>query len=340
MKRFALLLGAAGAALFIFLIAKQGFANVWQTVVSAGWYLPLIVLAHGIPVTADTLSWRSLFPPDQRPKFLQLVWLRWIREGVNHLLPTARVGGDFVRARLTSWRYVPMRTAAATVVADLTSGIFTQAGFTLIGLALLIAVTGTSSGILLPILAGVALAFGLFTGFFLVQRHGLFALIGKLLSKLSRSKSWALLSEDGQRLDDSVREVYSRRADLVKSMSWTMVSWITGSAEVWLAMHALGHPVTIAEAIIIESMGQAVRGASFMVPGALGVQEGGLTLICGVFGIPADQALALSLIKRFRELTLGAPALIVWQSLEGKRLLDKRNHHDQALKPQHETTTS
>ena len=42
----------------------------------------------------------------------------------------------------------------------------------------------------------------------------------------------------------------------------------------------------------------AVRGAAFAVPGALGAQEGGLIVLCAIFGVPPDAALALSLVKR------------------------------------------
>ena len=56
---------------------------------------------------------------------------------------------------------------------------------------------------------------------------------------------------------------------------------------------------------MIESLAQAVRGAAFAVPGALGAQEGGLIALCGLFDIPAEAALALSLVKRFADLGVG-----------------------------------
>ena len=37
--------------------------------------------------------------------------------------------------------------------------------------------------------------------------------------------------------------------------------------------------------------------------------------------MPPGPALALSLVKRVADLTLGVPFLIVWQVLEGKRVL-------------------
>jgi hypothetical protein len=56
-----------------------------------------------------------------------------------------------------------------------------------------------------------------------------------------------------------------------------------------------------------------------MVPNALGVQEGGLVLLGGMFGIGPDAALALSLVKRGRDLVIGVPALLAWQLVEGRR---------------------
>ena len=84
-----------------------------------------------------------------------------------------------------------------------------------------------------------------------------------------------------------------------------------------------GHPVSLAEALIIESLLHAIRGAAFAIPGALGAQEGGLVLLCSVFGIPPEQAIALSLVKRAADLALGVPGLVGWQMLEWGRLMPK-----------------
>ena len=88
------------------------------------------------------------------------------------------------------------------------------------------------------------------------------------------------------------------------------------AGEIWLALWLMGHPVSLVEALILESLTQAVRAAAFMVPGGVGVQEGGLVLIGSVLGLSPGLSLALSLAKRFRELILGLPGLIGWQLLE------------------------
>jgi uncharacterized membrane protein YbhN (UPF0104 family) len=62
---------------------------------------------------------------------------------------------------------------------------------------------------------------------------------------------------------------------------------------------------------------QAVRGAAFVVPGALGAQEGGLIVLCAIFGIPPEVAIAMSLVKRIPDLVIGLPGLLAWQAIEG-----------------------
>jgi uncharacterized membrane protein YbhN (UPF0104 family) len=56
------------------------------------------------------------------------------------------------------------------------------------------------------------------------------------------------------------------------------------------------------------------------VPGALGAQEFALVFFGSTFGVSTDLALAVSLVKRARELIWGIPALVSWQWEEGKRL--------------------
>jgi uncharacterized membrane protein YbhN (UPF0104 family) len=83
----------------------------------------------------------------------------------------------------------------------------------------------------------------------------------------------------------------------------------------------MGLPANYPEALVIESLTQAIRGAAFAIPGALGAQEGGLVAICAIFGVPADVAIAMSLIKRVPDVVFGVPSLIGWQILEGRALL-------------------
>ena len=80
-----------------------------------------------------------MLPAPSRPGFLDVLWIRWIRESINSLLPVAGVGGDVAGARLAHQRGVPGAQAAASMVVDITVGAGTQLIFVLAGVTLLAA---------------------------------------------------------------------------------------------------------------------------------------------------------------------------------------------------------
>jgi hypothetical protein len=67
-----------------------------------------------------------------------------------------------------------------------------------------------------------------------------------------------------------------------------------------------------------------VRTSAFVVPNAVGVQEGAYILLGATFGLTPEMALALSLLKRARDIAIGLPTLAVWQALESGRLWRRR----------------
>jgi hypothetical protein len=114
--------------------------------------------------------------------------------------------------------------------------------------------------------------------------------------------------------------IYAARSSVVASAVVHMAGWIFGVTEVVIVLAFMGNPISIAQALVIESLLHAIRGAAFAIPSALGAQEGGLVLLCAVFAIPPEQAIALSLVKRAADLVLGVPSLLGWQVLEWGRL--------------------
>ena len=112
-------------------------------------------------------------------------------------------------------------------------------------------------------------------------------------------------------------EFYANRRRLIRSVAWHLAGWFVGAIEVWVVLNFMGYQIDFGDAVIIESLMHAVRGAAFAVPGALGAQEGGLIVLCAIFGVPPEAALALSLVKRIPDLVIGVPGLVAWQAMEG-----------------------
>jgi putative membrane protein len=313
------LLGFAGAALFTALLIHQGVGQVLSAFATGEWGILGIVVYHLIPLFLDAIAWWVIFPrPDRLPLF-QLFWMRWIGESISALVPSAAVGGDIVRARLAAIHGSPLPIAAGTVLVDITLGIFTQAGFTLLGLGLLVVATGKNSFVG-PTLIGIVVALVAFAGFYFVQRLGIFRFLGRIVSRLAGSSDWQSLVQGGEAWDRTIRSLYARRRGVVACCVWTTISLVVGSGEIWLALWFLDLPDSFLNALILQSMVLTIRAAAFPVPAGLGVQEGGYLFVGNLLGIPGDGAFALSLVARAREIGLGIPALITWQLVEGHRL--------------------
>jgi putative membrane protein len=319
------LLAAGGAALFTLLLIRQGAPHVIAAFASAGWWIAAVAIYHlAVPVLLDTVAWWVLFPKSERLAVWQLYWMRWIGESVSTLVPSATVGGDVVRARLAALHGAPIPTAAASAIVDITLGVFVQIVFTLLGLGLIVAVTG-GQGFVRPTLIGAVIGVLAILGFYVVQRLGMFRFIAKMISRLANAEDWHSLVHSGHTLDQAIRRLYARRSGVIGCCASTATSLLLGSGEIWIALHALGLRATLVNAIILQSMVLAIRSAVFPVPGALGVQEGGYVLVGSLLGIPGDAAFALSLIARVRELILGIPGLIAWQVIEARRVLRVRS---------------
>jgi putative membrane protein len=314
------LLGLAGAALFTFLLIHQGASQVVMAFAAAGWVIVAVVAYHLlVPVLLDAVAWWVLFPKSDRLPLRKLFWMRWIGESVSTLVPSAAVGGDMVRARLAAINGTPIAVAAGTVLVDVTLGVFTQAAFTMLGLALLVGVTGQRNFVR-PTLVGTLVGVLGVAGFYFVQRRGMFRFLARIFARLANSPEWQSLVQSGETLDRTVRTLYARRYAVMMCCLWTIVSLVVGSGEIWIALYALNLHATFVNALILQSMVLTIRSAAFAVPGGLGVQEGGYLFVGNFLGIPGDAAFALSLIARVRELALGIPGLISWQLIEARRL--------------------
>jgi putative membrane protein len=301
---------ALGLALFTGLLVYRGIGEVVAALTVAGVGVFGVALFHVIPMLADALGWRRLLAGPGQPGIGTMLWARWIGESVNGLLPVLQVGGNVAKARLVAQQGVPGARAGASVVVDVTLVVTSQMLFTLIGLVLLAARMG--GDLVRGAAAGAAVMALALLGFHAFQRRRGFARLARVVERMTSRQGTSLVT-NAAALDRAVSDLYADRRAIGAAWAWHLASWVVGVGEVWLALWCLGRPVDLATAALLESLAQAVRAAAFAVPAALGVQEGGFLALGAALGIPPTTALALSLVKRVRELTLGLPGLVCWQ---------------------------
>lgn len=316
------LAAAFGWLLVIGLVVQHGLGQVGGALAVAGWGLALVCLLHLPPLVLSGLAWQAILGRLWPRAPWVFVRARWTREAVSTLLPVAQVGGEMVGARLLTLQGASGSVAGASVVVDLTLEVLTQFVFTVLGLALLVE-SGQYNGAVRALVIGLVIAMPMLFGFVLAQRWGLFSLLERFLEGIADRRP--ALGLDGLAgLHDAIQELYRDVRRVVWSSVLHLLSWTLTSAEVWVALLVMGHPVTFGQALVLLSLGHAIRSAAFLIPSGLGAQEAGFMLLGSMYSLPPEVGLAMSLAIRLREFVFGVPALLVWPLLEGRRVLANR----------------
>lgn len=259
------------------------------------------------------------------------VILRFVREGVNVLLPVASVGGEVVGWRLLTFWGVAGSLAAASLLADMLIQVATQVAFTGLGAGLLWRLPGEAAASLARwTTEAAAVSVVAVAAFFALQTLGAARGLERRLAGLGRRflRSAAPGGTDAEAGAAGLLSVHEaldmvwargRRGRIAQSVALHALAWGLGAAEIWIVLACIGVEVSLTEVLVLESLSQAIKSAAFAVPSGLGVQEGGFVVVGALFGLDAGTAIALSLAKRVPDVALGLPSLIVWQTLEAKR---------------------
>ena len=204
--------------------------------------------------------------------------------------------------------------AFASTIVDVTMEMIAQIAFIIIGL---IAAHHSSAGrgfahspwwttvigILVAVLAAGA--------FFIVQRQG-FSFLEKMAERFLPAAAARAAA-----VDQAIASCMARRAAWARPSLIHFLGWLSSAFGTWLALRLIGSPISFAAAIAIEALLCAARSAAVFVPGAIGIQEAGYAVMMPLFGLPPDVGIAVSLLKRAREIAVGAPVLLSWQIAEG-----------------------
>ncbi len=320
MKALPILAAIAGVAAMAVLVGYFGAGAVLRSLLAVGGAGFAAICAIHLALTgAMGLAWRALLP-GTHPWIL--VWARLVRDSGSEALPLSQVGGYVLGARALTLAGVPGTRAAASTIVDVTLEFVAQLAYTALGLAWLVRLQPESQAAA-PVLIGLAVAAFAAVGFVLVQRRGI-GLFDRIARYLGRG--WAERGAAGAAaLHEALADIYRRRGGLWASFSLHLTCWIASAVEVWLALQLAGEPLPFGAVLAIESLLYAIRTTAFVVPNAMGVQEGAYLLLGAGFGLTPEMSLALSLLKRGRDLAIGLPTIAVWQAIESNRLWRRRS---------------
>ncbi len=318
LKYLALILTVIGLAAAIWLIGATGWQNVITGVSSIGGLGFLSLMGWtGVNLIILGAGWLAVAPGIPRSQLGTFAWARTTREAATDILPFSQFGGLVVGARTAIAGGIREPLVYASLIADQTTELAAQLVFTMFGvvmLALVLTDQSAAAGVLPLVLGGLALMAGIMALFAFAQRPVLKmaqGLAGRLLPN-SVATMAALTTE----LD----AIYAQRARVIAAFLLHLLAWVFSAAGAWVALRFMGNDMPLIDVLTIEALIFTLRTVAFAIPGGIGVQEGAYLLIGPLFGLTPSAALALSLVKRARDIAVGVPGVLLWQAFEVRAL--------------------
>jgi putative membrane protein len=308
----------AGIVAAVYLVWSIGFDAVFGAVARAGFGgLAVLCLYTLLVFVSLAFSWHFLLPPAHRRPVRELYIARLVRDSIAEISPFSPVGGMVAAARLLILKGLSPSYAAASVAADATTEAMAQVVFLAFGLGWGFTqfqhlqgsgpLTEAMIAVLLLAIPGIALLI------FLQKKGAGFA--EKIAARFFPQV------REGVSFRDAIEDLYDSPGRLAASAALHLLAWIGAGVGTWIAFRLVGGEISLPNAIALEALLCTIRSIAAFVPAAIGVQEAGYAMLAPLFGLPPQMGLAVSLLKRAREIVLGVPALLYWQSVEGRKAL-------------------
>jgi len=318
MKVITIILTILGISIGTILVGYFGFQQILRALFAVGWlgFFAMVALQL-VGITILGFCWHLLVP--KSGGLLAFVWGRLVRDSGSEVLPLSQLGGFVMGARAATVLGVPGVVAIASTIVDVSLEFLGQLAYVATGVVIL---AYQRPDMHLAGWIGFALAAALIAalGFVKVQRHRSLGMLERAAWRLARQwfKGPAL---PAQPIHHEIHAIYSRPAAAFLSTAIHFAAWTFSSLQAWIVLGLMGTRLDIQSVIVIESLLYAVRSVAFAVPNAVGVQEAAYIALGSAFGLRPELALALSLLKRGRDLFIGVPALLTWQVLEARRIV-------------------
>jgi len=308
-----LLLLGLGFVLLLVLLLRLDPAAVTASLRHVGWLGFAAVVGSGLILTACLAS--GLYPllGDKASAGLVLA-VRQVRDSAGDILPFTQIGGIALGMRVMALGGIAAPRAVAAGVVDVTTELMAQSLFILAGIALA-APAIQSDRHLAPYLGWLTAGALLFAAGIIV--FAFLQLAGsRVAERLLGTQSFGGHTASFR---DAIYSLYRRRTRVLLSVGLHLVGWCASGLWLWVVLRVLGTPLSLSSAVAIQSLLEALRSATVFVPAAIGIQEAGYAALVPLFGLSAETGVAVSALRRARDIAVGIPVLLGWQLIEARR---------------------
>ncbi|MGV8947962.1 MAG: lysylphosphatidylglycerol synthase transmembrane domain-containing protein [Candidatus Paracaedibacter sp.] len=292
-------------ALIFWLLNKIDITKVWEVIQHLhGGILALVLVFIWLTLFAIAKRWQLIVRlGGVNASFPNLTKATFIGAFFNQFLPSS-VGGDFFRV-LAVRRHGASLTEAVT-------GVFMDRLFGFISLGVLCALVVPSEGQLLinsdlkwPFLATMFLLLSVFGG-------------GSLLLLIPKTWYGYAFIRPFSALIEMTRRAFSQKVLFLAILLASLTSSIFLISGLQVLMVAFNIPLTWGQGVVILPVVLLLTSLPISFAG-WGLREGAMMIALGIYGVPAETALALALVYGVLHLVSGLPGLVLWV-LEKRRL--------------------
>jgi uncharacterized protein (TIRG00374 family) len=313
---------ALGAALFAYILYGFGSHRVWLDLQSIGWrFVPIVALEVLVSGANARAWWHTLPRQTRRGAFPRLFLVQLAGSALNETAPGAPLYGEPAKVL-----FLRERSPVSVTTASLLSVKLAQAlGRVLFIIVGLLAASWSLKFDRLPV-RSLSVAFVLIAAgvgmFMALQLRGFSGLTRRVSSRVHFLGSWVGRMEHGlQRMDKHLQELYrSRPLDFVASVMLVLAGLCVGIVQIWLMIRWIGLRPDWFSSLTIEAFSVLVSFVSFVVPGALGIQEGGKVLIFAALGLPVAAGVTVGAACRVNNILNMAIGLAAFVWLKPHRI--------------------
>ena len=241
---------------------------------------------------------------------------RQLRDSSADVLPITQLGGVAFAARALVLAGMGASKASAAVIADLTAETFAQGLYVLLGVIASLSLL-QSSQILSPYV-GAMLGGAIFLSLGAIG-FALFQLGGSHWANRMSERLFPTQKDSMQIFRDTIHAIYRRHARMALSILLQLAGWVASGLWLWAVLRAMDLPTDLWTAIAIQALVEGLRSATVFIPAAVGIQEAGYAVLAPVFGLTPEIGIAVSLLRRARDLVVALPVLLAWQLIEARR---------------------
>ncbi len=306
-----------GIALLLWLLLHFGLGKIVRAVAGVGvlGFAEIVVFQLALAILMG-LAWALLGGGRPDSSARRYVWGRLVRDAAGAALPFSQVGAVVLGGRALALEGVAGAFATAATVTDLAVEFTGQVAFVALG-AVVLEQLRPHNPLGAPVLIVIGALTAMAIGMVVAQWSGA-PVIERLMRRFLNREASAAPGE--LPVAEAFAAIRRRRGPLAGAFALHLVAWLLGAVQTWLTLRLMGVKIGLGGALVIDALTAGAKAVGFLAPGSLGVQEGALVLLAQIFGVGAPAALALSLIRRGRDLIIALPVLAAWQARHGARI--------------------